>query len=48
MSDHALSHEEAELLLAAAGALGSPFHDLGLAVLGEACRKLSLPLPTLS
>ncbi len=45
--DRALSHEEVELLRAAAGALGSPLRDLGLTVLEQACLKWRLPLPTL-
>jgi hypothetical protein len=44
--EHALTHEQVELLRAAAGALRSPFRELGLLVLAEACRKLRLPPPT--
>ena len=44
--DHALRHQEVELLRAALGALGSKFGDLGLAVLAGTCRKLRLPPPT--
>jgi hypothetical protein len=45
--DEALTHEQVELLRAAAGALGSPFRVLGLAALLGACRELHLPQPTL-
>jgi hypothetical protein len=45
--DHALRHQEVELLRAAAGALGTRFHDAALSVLVETCRKLALPVPTL-
>jgi hypothetical protein len=45
--DRALTHEQVELLRAAAGALRSPFRDLGLVVLEEACQNLRLPKPTL-
>ncbi len=45
--DHALRHHEVELLRAAAGALGSRFHDAALSVLVETCRKRALPAPTL-
>ncbi len=37
--EHALRHEQVELLRAAAGALRSPFRELGLAVLEGACRN---------
>jgi hypothetical protein len=46
--EHALRHEQVELLRSAAGALGSPFHELGLAVLEGACRELRLLPPTTS
>jgi hypothetical protein len=45
--DYGLSHEEVELLRAAAGALRSTFSDVGLVVLEQACRMLALPSPTL-
>jgi hypothetical protein len=46
--DRALSHEQVELLRAAAGALRTPFRELGLAVLEGACRELSLLPPTIT
>jgi len=45
--EHALSHEQVELLRAAAGALRSPFRELGLGILEAACRELRIPTPTL-
>jgi hypothetical protein len=45
--DHALTHEQVELLRAAAGALGSSFRGIGLVVLEDACWNLHLPKPTL-
>jgi hypothetical protein len=45
--DHALTHEQVELIRASAGALRSPFRELALAVLEGTCRELRLPLPTL-
>jgi hypothetical protein len=44
--EHALRHEQVELLRAAAGSLRSPFRELGLAVLNGSCRELRLPPPT--
>ena len=44
--EHALKHEQVELLRAAAGAVRSPFRELGLAVLEGACRELRLVGPT--
>jgi hypothetical protein len=46
--EYALTHEQVELLRAAAGALRSPFRELGLAVLERACRELRLVPPTLA
>jgi hypothetical protein len=46
--EHALRHEQVELLRAAAGALRSPFRELGLLVLEGACRELRLVPPTLT
>jgi hypothetical protein len=46
--DHALGHEQVELLRAGAGSLRSPFRELGLAVLKGACRELRLVPPTLT
>src|SRR5712691_8091687 len=43
----ALSHEEVELLRAAAGALRSSFREIGLETLERACAQLGLPRPTL-
>ncbi|SRR6266511_533338 len=45
--EHALAHEEVELLRSAAGALGSRFHEVALSVLIETCRELALSPPTL-
>jgi hypothetical protein len=45
--EHALTHEQVELLRGAAAALRSPFREFGLAVLEGACRELRLPPPTL-
>ena len=46
--EYALTHEQVELLRAAAGALRTPFRELGLAVLEGACRELRLVPPTMS
>jgi hypothetical protein len=43
--DHGLTHEQTELLRAAAGAFRSPFRALALSVLIETCRELGLPPP---
>jgi hypothetical protein len=45
--EHGLRHERVELLRGAAGALRSPFCQVGLAVLEGACRELRLVAPTL-
>jgi hypothetical protein len=47
-TEHALTHEQAELLRAAAGALDSPFRELALSVLVGTCRELRLPSPTIA
>jgi hypothetical protein len=44
--ERGLRREQVELLRAAAGALRSPFRDLGLAVLEGASRELRLKPPT--
>jgi hypothetical protein len=46
-TEHALTHEQAELLRAASGALDSPFRELALSVLVGTCRELTLPPPPL-
>jgi hypothetical protein len=43
--EQALMHGQVELLLAAAGALGTPFRGPALDVLTGACRELGLPVP---
>lgn len=43
--EHALKHEQVELLLAAGGALRTPFRLLALEVLNGACRALGMPAP---
>ena len=44
--EHALRHEQVELLLAAAGALRTPFRRLAVEVLSGACGELGMPVPT--
>ncbi len=40
--------EQLELVRAPAGALRTPFRELGVAVLEEACRELRIPTPKLT
>jgi len=46
-TEKALSHEQVELIRAAAGALRSPFRSLALDTLEGTCRELRLPPPTM-